>query len=136
DYFTPNQKEAMKMTGTTDVWDAAECLSEYFEEVIIKLDKDGCLYLGKGQKLIVMPMMGVEAIDSTGAGDAFLSGFMYGLYHDRPIPECIACGNVTGGTCVQKVGCLTAFVTEEVLLKRAGEVSIRLVERGYHENNY
>lgn len=56
-------------------------------------------------------------IDATGAGDAFLSGFMYGLYHDYPVEQCIRFGNVTGGICVQGMGCLTKFVGETELLR-------------------
>lgn len=57
--------------------------------------------------------------DSTGAGDAFLAGLMYGLYHAKPITQSIAYGNVTGGACVQQLGCLTAFVDEPTLLREA-----------------
>ena len=59
----------------------------------------------------------MKAVDATGAGDAFMAGFMYGLYHDYCPEDCIRLGNVTGGYCVQAVGCLTRFPTEEELLK-------------------
>ena len=47
DYYVPNQKEAMKITGQDSVPAAAEVLSQFFSDVIIKLDKDGC-YLKSG----------------------------------------------------------------------------------------
>lgn len=62
---------------------------------------------------------GALQVDSTGAGDAFLAGLMYGLYHAKPIAQSIAYGNVTGGACVQQLGCLTAFVDEPTLLREA-----------------
>ena len=71
---------------------------------------------------VIPPMQGVVAVDSTGAGDAFMSGFMYGLYHDYPLDQCIRFGNVTGGTCVQGVGCLTKYVNEQQLLEKAAEL--------------
>lgn len=119
DYYVPNQKEALKITGTNTVEEAAEKLSEFFSDVIIKLDKDGCLLKNSNGTTIIPPMQGVVAVDSTGAGDAFLSGFMYGLYHHYPIEDCIRFGNVTGGTCVQGIGCLTKYVNEEELLRLA-----------------
>lgn len=119
DYYLPNQKEALKITGTDSVEAAAEKLSEYFETVIIKLDKDGCMVKDKDGTRIIPSMKGVVAVDSTGAGDAFMSGFMYGIYHDHPVDQCIRFGNVTGGTCVQGVGCLTKYVNEEQLLEKA-----------------
>lgn len=119
DYYVPNQKEALKITGTGTVEEAAEKLSEYFSDVIIKLDKEGCLLKNKDGVQIIPPMKDVKAIDATGAGDAFLSGLMYGIYHGYPIEQCIRFGNVTGGTCVQGMGCLTRYVNEEELLQLA-----------------
>lgn len=119
DYYLPNQKEALKITGAQTVEAAAEKLSAYFHDVIIKLDKDGCLLKNEKGTQFIPSMKDVKAVDSTGAGDAFMSGFMYGLYHNRPVEQCIRFGNVTGGTCVQGIGCLTKYVDEEKLLELA-----------------
>ena len=64
-------------------------------------------------------------VDSTGAGDAFMSGFIYGLYHHYPIEQCIKFGNVTGSACVQGMGCISNFVNEEQLLEIAGTLEVR-----------
>ena len=119
DYYLPNQKEALKITGSQTVEEAAEKLARYFENTIIKLDKDGCLLKNKDGIRFIPSMKDVVAVDSTGAGDAFMSGFMYGIYHDYPVDQCIRFGNVTGGTCVQGVGCLTKYVSEQQLLEQA-----------------
>ncbi len=122
DYFTPNQKEALKITGTDNFEDAAKKLGEYFDKVIIKLDKEGCMLVENGITHIIPPLRNIKAIDSTGAGDAFLSGFMYGLYHNYPVKDSIIFGNITGGTCVQGVGCLSRYVDEKQLLTLAEEI--------------
>lgn len=119
DYYVPNQKEALKITGANTIEKAAECLSEFFENVIIKLDRHGCLLKNRCGIAVIPSMDDVKAVDATGAGDAFLSGFMYGLFHDYPVEQCIRFGNITGGTCVQGVGCLAKYVTEQELLKLA-----------------
>lgn len=117
DYYTPNEKEALKITGTRSVPEAARVLAGFFDEVVIKLGKNGCFYQGKGKTQILKPLEHVDAIDATGAGDAFMAGFMYGLYHDYSTKDCIRLGNIMGGYCVQAVGCLTKFPTEEELLE-------------------
>ena len=122
DYYVPNQKEALKITGENTIEGAAERLSEFFKDVIIKLDRDGCLLKNKDGIFVIPSMKNVEAVDATGAGDAFLSGFIYGLFHDYPVEQCIRFGNVTGGTCVQGVGCLTKYVYEDQLLKLASQI--------------
>lgn len=116
DYYTPNQKEAVKITNTTDPRDALRVLADYFDHVIVKLDKDGCLIQENGQTFCVPNIPEYVHRDSTGAGDAFLAGLMYGLYHDYPFRQSILFGNITGGKCVTGVGCLTASCTEEELL--------------------
>ena len=45
DFYTPNQKEAMKITAKNTPEEAAYSLKKYFDKVVIKLDKDGCLGL-------------------------------------------------------------------------------------------
>ena len=119
DYYLPNQKEALKITGTQSVEQAAERLSDCFENVVIKLDKDGCLLRNREGIRYISPLPGVKAVDATGGGDAFMSGFIYGLFHGYPVEQCIRFGNVTGGTCVQGVGCLTRYVDEKKLLELA-----------------
>lgn len=118
DYYLPNQKEALKITEEQTVEKAAERLSEFFPNVVIKLDKEGCLLKNEKGIQIIPPMKNVEAVDATGGGDAFMSGFLYGLYHDYPVEQCIRFGNVTGGTCVQGIGCLTKYVNETELLEQ------------------
>lgn len=116
DYYTPNRKEALKITGTNTSEEAAKVLSKYFDKVLIKLDKDGCLGYENGEFFTVKPIENIKAVDSTGAGDAFLAGFIYGLYHKKTFRESIMLGNVTGGKCVGSVGCLSGYAEEKELL--------------------
>lgn len=119
DYFVPNQKEALKITGKDTPQEAARVLEEFFPRVVVKLDADGCLLRENGVEQFVPVIPEYVHKDSTGAGDAFLAGFMYGLYHDCSLAECVLYGNITGGKCVTAVGCLTAYCTEEELLDKA-----------------
>lgn len=122
DYYLPNRREALKITGTSSVDEAAEVLSVFFPHVVIKLDSEGCLIRDENGTRIIPPMQGISAVDTTGAGDAFLSGFVYGLYHRYGIDDCVRFGNITGGTCVQAYGCLTMTLTEPELLEKHKEI--------------
>lgn len=116
DYYLPNRAEALKLTGCNDVCAAAERIGEYMDKVIIKLDADGCLIKdGKGTRFLgVLPE--TKAVDSTGAGDAFCAGFIYGLFGDYSLDDCVRLGSVMGGLCVREVGCLERYVGREELL--------------------
>ena len=116
DYYTPSRKEALKITGTSTPEDAIRQLGHYFKTPIVKLDKDGCMVMVNNEIVVVPPMPDVDRIDSTGAGDAFMSGLIYGLFHDYPVEDSVLFGNITGGTCVKGIGCLTSYVNETELL--------------------
>ena len=116
DFYTPNQKEAMKITAKNTPEEAAYTLKKYFDKVVIKLDKDGCLGLDD-EIFYVRSIDEFNHVDSTGAGDAFLAGFAYGLYHRYPFKDSILFGNITGGKAVTKAGALSAHLTEKELLE-------------------
>lgn len=111
DYYTPNIDETEKLTGTKDYKEALKILGEYFEKPIVKLGKDGCAGFD-GDYFMIDNIDEFKCVDATGAGDAFLSGFIYGLYNDFDFRKCILAGNITGGKCVTGVGCLTQYVNE------------------------
>lgn len=116
DYYTPNQKEAVKITGESTPEKACIKLKEYFNKAVVKVDKDGCLCYD--DELVLVPSIKeFKAVDSTGAGDAFLAGFMYGLFYDYCLQNSVLFGNITGGKSVTKVGALSAYVTESELLE-------------------
>ncbi len=121
DYYTPNRKEAMKLTGAASPQEAARALKAYFKRIVVKLDRDGCLGIDENGNAFNVPALNCfEHTDSTGAGDAFLSGFCYGLYHGLEFKTCIKAGNVTGGKAVTGAGALSAYCTEKELLGYLG----------------
>lgn len=111
DYYTPSIDETEKMTGTREYKEALKILGEYFEKPLVKLGRYGCAGFD-GEYFKIDNIDEFKCVDATGAGDAFLSGFIYGLYNDLTFKECILAGNITGGKCVTGVGCLTEFLSE------------------------
>lgn len=117
DYYTPNRKEALKITGADNEKDAAYALKKYFDKVVVKVDADGCIGIDGNDYFFVKSVEEFKNVDSTGAGDAFLSGFMYGIFNDMSLKDCIEFGNITGGKAVTAVGALSAYVNKEQLLE-------------------
>lgn len=120
DYYTPNRKEAMQITGCKTAKSAAYALKEYFDKVVVKIDKDGCIGIDGDEFFYCPNVKEFKNVDSTGAGDAFLAGFTYGLYYGYNLKDSVEFGNITGGKAVTAVGALSAFVTEKELLERKG----------------
>jgi sugar/nucleoside kinase (ribokinase family) len=79
DLFMPNRAEALALTGTTDVYDAARRLRRIGAgSVIVTCDADGCV-IADEQGERTLPAFAAPVVDSTGCGDAFSAGVIMGL---------------------------------------------------------
>lgn len=73
-----NQAEAFALTKTSTLDDALEKLRDLTSMVVITAGADGA-YLAEGDEVVHVSARAVKAVDSTGAGDTFAVGFLYGL---------------------------------------------------------
>lgn len=70
---------------------------------IITLGEKGAYIIYKNKKILV-PAHKVDVIDTTGAGDTFAGGFIYGILNNMPLKECGAIGAYAAADVVQKIG--------------------------------
>lgn len=111
--FSPNEKEALKLTGADSICSALFKMAEYVQHPIVKLGKEGALFLHQGKVEHIAPVNFDNTVDSTGAGDAFLGGVTYGLLQGWELQRCVELGNYTGGKATTGIGCLTSKVSIE-----------------------
>lgn len=104
DYLFPNEKEAQYLTGKKDYMEMAEELCRRgIQNVIVKTGSEGCTVCGR-TKRFHMPAEKVEAVDSTGAGDSFVAGFISGIVAGDSLEGCCSCGIRCAADCVQQMG--------------------------------
>jgi len=110
DYLLPNEIELKDLTRAEDVLKGIHILkSRGVKEVIVKLGKQGAGYEDKG-KLITFPAIPVEQrVDTTGAGDCFIAGFLYGMLQQEDIVQAIRIANLTASYSIQKKGAAISF---------------------------
>lgn len=96
DIFAPNVQEALDLTGAATVEAALARLGELTPLVVIKLGREGAVARHEKQ-ILYAPGLPVEAIDTTGAGDCFNAGFLYGYLRGYSLEQCLKCGNICGG---------------------------------------
>ena len=78
------------------------------EIVAVKLGKRGC-YVTDGKENHMIDAYKVDAVDTTGAGDAFCAGFIFGLFKGKDLFECGRLGNFVASHCVSKIGARTGL---------------------------
>lgn len=100
----PNEAEAAALTGTHDPRHQREMLLRSYDAVVIKRGARGAEYCAAAIEPVVAPASTVTCIDSTGAGDAFLAGFLSGLCEGAGVAACLARGNRAGATAATRVG--------------------------------
>ena len=110
DYLLPNEIELKELTHTEDVLKGIHILkSRGVKEIIVKLGKQGAVYENEG-KLLSFPALPVEqVVDTTGAGDCFVAGFLHGMIQWGDIPRAIKIGNLTASYSIGKKGAAISF---------------------------
>jgi ribokinase len=100
----PNRGELELITGYADYVKGADALiSKGAKIVAVKLGSDGS-YITNGRDRVRIKALNVKAVDTTGAGDAFDAGFLYGLLNNRGLQESGKLGNFVASRCVMKIG--------------------------------
>jgi len=110
DYVLPNEIELRELTHTDNILKGIHILkSRGVKEVIVKLGKQGAGYEDKGT-FNLFPAVPVEqVVDTTGAGDCFVAGFLYGMIQWGDIPRAIKIANLTASYSIQKKGAAISF---------------------------
>jgi len=114
DYFVPNESEAETITGgpVKNVDDAKKCAAKLvaggIRRVIITLGANGSLLASRDGSEHV-PSFAVNAIDSTGAGDAFIGSFAVFLGEGVPEKDAVRRANLYAGLSTTGVGTQKSF---------------------------
>lgn len=112
--ITPNQREAATITSEADPAKAIRKLIKAgVRYPLIKLGAAGCMILNNGNPCIIPPAGSSNSVDSTGAGDNFLAGLLYGFARKWNFADCVRMANVFGGLSTMAIGVFGANITEE-----------------------
>lgn len=129
DVVTPNETEAQVLTGVEvrtkqDAERAAKVfLDKGVGNVVITMGALGA-FATDGVRSELLPRIPVDAIDTTGAGDAFNGGFVTALSEGRDLFQALRFGNVTGALSVTRLGTAPAMPSRE-------EIDAMMCENGF-----
>jgi sugar/nucleoside kinase (ribokinase family) len=102
DIVFANEEEARSFTGMGPE-DALNTISKSCEITVIKVGSEGS-WLKKGERIIKVGPHPVNCKDTTGAGDLYASGFLYGYSNNFDLEKCGLLGSLTAGKVIEIVG--------------------------------
>ncbi len=105
DYLIPNEHEILAIFGNVPI---ETVLTQYPEKVIVTLGKDGVKYASE-ETIIHVPAQTIDVIDTTGAGDSFIAGFVSALAQQKPLKAAVEKGIVVASLTCQRMGAQGAY---------------------------
>lgn len=102
DIVFANEEEAKALTGM-EPEAALVKIAEITDIAVVKIGSKGS-YVKQAGKTYKVDAIKANAIDTTGAGDLFASGFLYGLSNNWTLDKCARLGSLTAGKVVETLG--------------------------------
>jgi sugar/nucleoside kinase (ribokinase family) len=114
DVLKPCKAAARELTGQKDFEKiAADVLTLGPTLVAVTMGAEGCLIASK-QKMVHVPALKVEVVDTTGAGDAFMGGLSFALLQGWDLERVGLFANACAALCCTKVGARAMAKYDEV----------------------
>lgn len=105
DYFLPSYEEAAALSGKQDPREQADFFQEAgCKNVVIKLGGEGCFVAGGDGTREFLPVCPSDPVDTTGAGDNFVAGFLTGIRRGMDIAEAARFGSAVAAISIQAMG--------------------------------
>lgn len=102
DIIFANEEEALAFTGKEPL-EALSNLAEMCEIAIVKVGKEGSM-IKRGDEIIKIDTIDVVSKDTTGAGDLYAAGFLYGLCNNEGLDKCGVYGSLLAGNVIEVIG--------------------------------
>ncbi|MDH3613976.1 MAG: adenosine kinase [Gammaproteobacteria bacterium] len=104
DIVVADEDEVNALLQTESFADTLKSLHDYDNLFAITRSEKGSVIVHGDERFVQEATAVDEVIDTTGAGDAYTAGFLYGWVNDYPLAECAKIGTFCGTTVIQQVG--------------------------------
>ncbi|MCD6090889.1 MAG: adenosine kinase [Bacteroidales bacterium] len=103
DILFANEEEARAFTGESDPEKALEIIAQVVDIAIVKVGKNGSFIKKDGVKYKVGVIQALSR-DTTGAGDLYAGGFLFGLMNDLSLEKAGEIGAILSGNVIEVIG--------------------------------
>jgi sugar/nucleoside kinase (ribokinase family) len=130
DVMLPSLSEARMIAGKERPEDVAALFMEYGVKIVgLKMGEEGSYVRSRDQDFY-LPPFDVVAVDGTGAGDAYVAGFLTGLVKGWDLEKTARFASAVGALCVTAIGATTGILPLEETLAFMERTPLRQVARG------
>ncbi len=113
-----NRQEAEIITGQkTSIEKNIKTLQKMEVKNICLTDGTNGSYASDNEKIHFMPPSPIKAIEKTGAGDAYASGFLSALINKKTVPEAMQWGTANAGGVIQKIGAQDGLLNKKQIFR-------------------
>ncbi len=125
DFFMPSIREAERIAGAGD----PAAIAAFFERKgvgtsVVKLGEKGCYVKGRGAPGFSVPAFRAEVVDTTGAGDSFVAGFLAGVLRGWDLRRAATFACAVAAKNIGKLGAtggIPTFAEALELMERGGQ---------------
>ena len=120
DILFANEHELAALTGIEDFHAGIEQLAAKVPTVVVTRSENGAHAISNGEHAHVPAEPIAKVIDTTGAGDLFAAGFLYGYVRNKPLAESLTLGAVCAAEVISHYGARPEANLQDLVAKRLG----------------
>ncbi len=120
DIVFANEEEALAFTGK-EPKQAATDIASVCEIAVVKIGKAGSI-IQRGEERVNVAIIKAKALDTTGAGDNYAAGFLYGFTNGFSLEKCGRIAALVSGKAVEVMGAKLPDANWPDILKQISEM--------------
>ncbi|TXI12956.1 MAG: adenosine kinase [Novosphingobium sp.] len=120
DILFANEHELAALTGIEDFHAGIEQLAAKVPTVVVTRSENGAHAISNGEHAHVPAEPIAKVVDTTGAGDLFAAGFLYGYVRNKPLAESLTLGAVCAAEVISHYGARPEANLQDLVAKRLG----------------
>ncbi|GAH52170.1 unnamed protein product, partial [marine sediment metagenome] len=100
---------------------ALDAMAEMAEVAVLKMGKDGSM-VKRGSEKCEIGIEKVNSVDTTGAGDLYAAGFLYGYCNGQSLEVCGRIGSILGGHITEVIGAKMDEQKWNIVKEKVGKI--------------
>ena len=120
DILFANEAEITSLYEAKDFDEALQMVRKDCDFAALTRSEKGSVVISGDEIHVIDAEKGVKVVDTTGAGDMYAAGFLYGLTHGRSLRDCGRLGSIAAAEAISHVGARPVTPYVELMKRKLG----------------